>query len=60
MDMKKYKPERIVTLLRQIELGIANGKPPSQMPEGFDHDANCCDYVISHCLFIMSRKAGRG
>ena len=24
--MKKYKPEQIVTLLRQIELEIANGK----------------------------------
>jgi transposase-like protein len=24
--MKRYKPEQIVTLLRQVEVGIANGK----------------------------------
>jgi putative transposase len=28
MPMKRYKPEQIVTLLRQIEVEIANGKPP--------------------------------
>jgi hypothetical protein len=27
MPMKRYKAEQIVTLLRQIEVGIANGKP---------------------------------
>ena len=26
MPMKRYKPEQIVTLLRQIEVEIANGK----------------------------------
>jgi len=26
MPMKRYKPEQIVNLLRQIEVGIANGK----------------------------------
>jgi hypothetical protein len=26
MPMKKHKPERIVTLLRQIEVDLANGK----------------------------------
>lgn len=25
MPMKRYKPEQIVTLLRQIEVGIVNG-----------------------------------
>ena len=30
MPMKKYKPEQIVTLLRQIELEIANGKTTRQ------------------------------
>ena len=30
MPMTKYKPEQIVTLLRQIELGIANGKTTPQ------------------------------
>jgi putative transposase len=27
MAIKRYKAEQIVTLLRQIEVGIANGKP---------------------------------
>jgi transposase-like protein len=28
--MKRYKPEQIVNLLRQIEVGIANGKTTPQ------------------------------
>jgi len=30
MPIKRYKPEQIVTMLRQIEVGIANGKTTSQ------------------------------
>ena len=30
MSTKKYKPEQIVNLLRQIEVEIANGKPTPQ------------------------------
>ena len=30
MPNKRYKAEQIVTLLRQIEVGIANGKPAPQ------------------------------
>ena len=30
MPMKRYKPEQIVTLLRQIEVEIANGKSTPQ------------------------------
>jgi putative transposase len=30
MPMKRYKPEQIVTLLRQIEVGIASGKTTPQ------------------------------
>ncbi len=30
MAMKRYKAEQIVTLLRQIEVGIANGKTTPQ------------------------------
>ena len=30
MPMKRYKAEQIVTLLRQIEVEIANGKTPPQ------------------------------
>ncbi len=31
MPLQRYKPEQIVTMLRQIEVGIANGKtnPPA-------------------------------
>ena len=30
MPMRKYKPEQIVTLLRQVEVGLANGKSTPQ------------------------------
>jgi hypothetical protein len=30
MPIKRYKPDQIVTLLRQIEVGIANGKTTPQ------------------------------
>ena len=30
MPMKRYKPEQVVTLLRQIEVEIANGKSTPQ------------------------------
>ena len=30
MPIKRYKPEQIVNLLRQIEVGIANGKTAPQ------------------------------
>jgi len=30
MAIRRYKPEQIVNLLRQIEVGIANGKPTPQ------------------------------
>jgi hypothetical protein len=29
VTVKRYKPEQIVTLLRQIDAGIANGRPPA-------------------------------
>lgn len=30
MSTKRYKPEQIVNLLRQVEVAIANGKPTPQ------------------------------
>ena len=30
MPMQKYKPEQIVTVLRQIEVAVANGKTTPQ------------------------------
>ena len=38
MSIKKYKPEQIVTVLRQIEVQIANGKTaPQACKEGGIH-----------------------
>ncbi len=34
MSKKRYQPEQIVTLLRQIEVGIANGKTTPQACRG--------------------------
>jgi len=31
MPMQNYKPERIVTVLRQIEVALANGKSTPQV-----------------------------
>ena len=33
MPIQRYKPEQIVTMLRQIEVGIANGKTTPQACE---------------------------
>jgi len=33
MPIRKYKPEQIVTLLRQVEVGIANGRTTPQACE---------------------------
>ena len=30
MPTQRYKPEQIVTVLRQIEVAVANGKSPQQ------------------------------
>jgi putative transposase len=47
MPMKKYKPEQIVTLLRQIEVEIANGKTTPQA---------CRDAQITAQTFYCWRK----
>jgi hypothetical protein len=39
MPIKRYKPEQIVTMLRQIEVGIANGKNHStSLQRSRDHN----------------------
>ena len=40
MPMKRYKPERIVTLLRQVEAAVANGKSTPQAFTVGDSDVN--------------------
>jgi putative transposase len=47
MPTKKYKPEQIVSLLRQIEVAVANGKTT---PEG------CRDAGISEQSYYRWRK----
>jgi hypothetical protein len=37
MPNKRYKAEQIVTLLRQIEVGIANGKTTPSLQGSGDH-----------------------
>ena len=50
MPMKKYKAEQIVTLLRQIEVGIANGKPTPQA---------CKEAEITQQTYYRWRKGAR-
>ena len=47
MPMKRYKPEQIVTLLRQIEVEIANGKTTPQA---------CKEAEITVQMFYRWRK----
>ena len=47
MPIKRYKPEQIVTMLRQIEVSIANGKPTPQA---------CKEAEISVQTFYRWRK----
>ena len=42
MSFQRYKPEQIVTVLRQIEVQIANGKPaPQACKEAGIHTQSC-------------------
>jgi putative transposase len=47
MPMQRYKPEQIVTMLRQIEVGIANGKTTPQV---------CKEAAITVQTFYRWRK----
>src|ERR1700752_2771611 len=47
MPMRRYKPEQIVNLLRQIEVGIANGKTTPQA---------CKEAEITQQTYYRGRK----
>jgi hypothetical protein len=47
MPIQRYKPEQIVTMLRQIEVGIANGKTTPQA---------CKEAAITMQTFYRWRK----
>jgi hypothetical protein len=49
MPIKRYKPEQIVTMLRQIEVSIANGKTTPQA---------CKEAEITMQTFYRWRKGG--
>ena len=42
MPIKRYKPEQIVTLLRQIEVEVANGKTTAQACKEADITIQTC------------------
>jgi hypothetical protein len=55
--VKKYTPEQIVTLLRQIEVEIANGKDhPTSLPGRRDHGAD----VLPLEERVWRAEAGQG
>jgi len=54
MPMKRYKPEQIVTMLRQIEVSIANGKYNTERP----HSA--LGYRPPAPQAILPKKLGHG
>ena len=51
MPMKRYKPEQVVTLLRQIEVEIANGKTTPQA---------CKEAEITQQTYYLWRKGFGG
>jgi hypothetical protein len=69
MPMKKYKPEQIVTLLRQVEVELANGKTTSasrsrsalwiiwskKVPNGIAHDLSGGELLPEPGLPIIRR-----
>jgi putative transposase len=52
MPMKRYKPEQIVTLLRQIEVEIANGKTTPQACR----DAQITVQTLSFAKILAGRR----
>ncbi len=59
MSIKRYKPEQIVTLLRQIEVEIANGKtpplrPPLPRPPAADEVSGISSYILNHVVLEPS------
>jgi hypothetical protein len=59
MPMKRYKPEQIVTLLRQIEVGIANGKPTPQACKEAEITVTD-EYLARVCRILRIPLPGRG
>jgi hypothetical protein len=45
MPIRKYKPEQIVTLLRQVEVGLADGKSTPQACKEAEITAQPCMWI---------------
>ena len=55
MPMERYKPEQIVTLLRQVEVGIANGKTHAA---SLQRSRNHCTDLLPLAEGIRRSKTG--
>jgi hypothetical protein len=58
MSMKRYKPEQIITLLRQIEVEIVNGKttPASRPSPANGQNANRSSKGARVVLDVVDKK----
>ncbi len=58
MSIRKYKPEQIVTVLRQIEVQIVNGKtPPQACKEAGIHAQKLRDECLNGEIFYSLKEA---
>ena len=53
MPMQRYQPEQIVALLRQVEVGIANGK---STPQACNEAENTLQIAEAHCGHARHRS----
>ena len=58
MPIRRYKPEEVVTLLRQIEVAIANGKTTPQACKDAMRSASLSICVGHPCTRSARRQAG--
>ena len=57
MSIRRYKPEEIVTLLRQIEVGIANGKTAPQACKEAEINTQLRDECLNGEIFYSLKEA---
>ncbi len=57
MSIRKYKPEQIIAVLRQIEVQIANGKTPPQACKEAEIHAQLRDECLNGEIFYSLKEA---
>ena len=57
MAMQRYKPEQIVTVLRQIEVAVANGKPTPQACKEAGITVRLRDECLNGEIFYSLKEA---